>query len=467
MKRVSLLFGMVACLAFSQNKQILYGFNEIPQSLLLNPGAKVENDWFFGVPLLSQVSGQFGLSGITAYDIFADDGIDFNDKLRTAIYNMNSNDFFTVNQQLEIFSAGFAFGSSYNKNKYLSFGMYQETDVFIYFPKDYAVLAYEGNANNINRVFDLSDLNAKGEMISVFHVGFNKRVNKKFTCGFRGKIYSNIFNFNSVNNSGTFTTVPSDTNFYDHIFNLNLELQTSGVVSFGNDSNTDIKNIRKRILLGGNLGLGFDVGFTYQLKDQWTLEGSLQDIGFIRYSKDIENYELKGSYVFEGINPLIPEVSSGETAGDYWQEISDNFTELFTIEKTQTKYTTWRPIKFNGLLKYEFGEDTLKECNCLQVDSDFLNAIGAHLFAVKRPKHLQTALTGFYYRRLFDGLRAKVTYTIDSYSFSNIGIGISAHFGNVNFYAMADNLLKYQNIYDAKNLSLQFGFNYIFKANEN
>ena len=103
----------------------------------------------------------------------------------------------------------------------------------------------------------------------------------------------------------------------------------------------------------------------------------------------------------------------------------------------------------------------------MQVDSDFLNAIGAHLFAVKRPKHLQTALTGFYYRRLFDGLRAKVTYTIDSYSFSNIGIGISAHFGNVNFYAMADNLLKYQNIYDAKNLSLQFGFNYIFKANEN
>jgi len=464
MKRVSLLFGMVVCLAFSQNKQILYGFNEIPQSLLLNPGAKVENDWFFGIPLLSQVSGQFGLSGITAYDIFADDGIDFNDKLRTAIYNMNSNDFFTVNQQLEIFSAGFAFGSSYDKNKYLSFGLYQETDVFIYFPKDYAVLAYEGNANNINRVFDLSDLNARGEMISVFHVGFNKRVNKKFTYGFRGKIYSNVFNFNSVNNTGTFTTVPSDTNFYDHIFNLNLELQTSGIVSFGNDSNTDMKNIRKRILLGGNLGLGFDVGFTYQLNDQWTLEWSLQDIGFIRHSNDIENYELKGSYIFEGINPLIPEVEEGETADGYWQEISDNFTELFNIEKTQTKYTTWRPIKFNGLLKYEFGEDTSKECNCLQEDSDYLNNVGVHLFAVKRPKHLQTALTGFYYRRLFDGLRAKVTYTIDSYSFNNIGIGVSAHFGSVNFFVMADNLLKYQNVYDAKNLSLQFGFNYIFKS---
>ena len=145
-----MLLVLMTSYAFSQNKQVLYGFNEIPQSLLLNPGAKVKNDWFIGMPLLSQVHTDVGMSGVSIYDVFADDGRDFNSKLRNAIYNMDSNDHFAINQQLEIFSGGYAFGTSYIKDQYLSFGMYQETDVFVYFPGDYAILAYEGNQNNIN-----------------------------------------------------------------------------------------------------------------------------------------------------------------------------------------------------------------------------------------------------------------------------------------------------------------------------
>lgn len=471
MKLASLLFSLVTCLTFSQNKQLLFGFNEIPQSLILNPGAKADNDWFFGFPFLSHISTQFGLSGTSVYDIFADDGRDFNDKLRTAIYNMNSNDFFAVNQQLEIFSGGFAYGSSIEKDKYLSFGFYQETDVFIYFPKDFVILTYEGNANNINRVFDMSDLNVRGEMLSIFHVGFNKKVNKKFTYGFRGKIYSSVINFNSVNNNGTFSTVPANTNFYDHIFNLSLQLQTSGATTFLNDENSnfseDVKTLKRRLLFGGNLGLGLDVGFTYQSTDQWTFDLSFQDIGFIRHSKDVENYELNGNYTFEGINSLFPEVTNGETANDYWQEISSNFVELFTLDTTKTKYTTWRPIKFNSSLKYAFEKKTSKECNCLPGDSGYLNAVGAHLFAVNRPKQLQLALTTFYYRRLFNNLTVKTTYTIDSFSYKNIGLGVSAQFKNVNFYILADNLLEFKNLAKAQSVSLQLGFNYIFKPNEN
>ena len=41
---------------------------------------------------------------------------------------------------LAAFSGGYAFGPSYNKNQYLSFGLYQETDFISYFPKDFAVL---------------------------------------------------------------------------------------------------------------------------------------------------------------------------------------------------------------------------------------------------------------------------------------------------------------------------------------
>ena len=457
MKNSCLLCLLITCFSFSQNKQVLYGFNEIPQSLMLNPGAQISNDWYVGMPLLSQLHVNVGMSGISVYDVFAEDGRDFNSKLRDAIYNMDSNDHFAVNQQLEIISGGFAFGNSYEKDQYLSFGLYQETDVMVYFPKDYAILAYEGNQSNINRIFDLSHLNASAEIVSVFHVGYNKKLHNKLTVGARGKIYSSLINFNSTKNTGTFVTTPGENNYYKHTFNLDLELRTSGAGSLLNDDNSDfsedLNQLRSRVLFGGNLGLGIDIGFTYQPTEQWTVSASLQDIGFISHSKDVENYKLDGTYEFEGINPIFEESEQGQTAEEYWDEIADEFEDLFTLDTTNTKYSTWRPLKLNAALTYSFGEKVSKECNCLQGDSGYLNAVGAHLFAINRPKQPQLALTAFYYRQLFDQIRLKATYTV--------------HLGGINFYLMADNLLEFQNLAKAQSVSLQLGFNYIFKKNEN
>jgi hypothetical protein len=44
---------------------------------------------------------------------------------------------------------------------------------------------------------------------------------------------------------------------------------------------------------------------------------------------------------------------------------------------------------------------------------------------------------------------------------------MSASLGALQFYIMADNLLEYQNLAKSQSVSLQLGFNYIFKNNEN
>lgn len=61
-----------------------------------------------------------------------------------------------------------------------------------YVPKDIAVLALDGNRDYLGKVFNLSDLSAKAEMLSVFHLGFHKNINKKFILGVRGK---NLFQY--------------------------------------------------------------------------------------------------------------------------------------------------------------------------------------------------------------------------------------------------------------------------------
>ena len=66
-------------------------------------------------------------------------------------------------------------------------GMYLEGDAIGYWFRDYAILAYEGNADRLNERFDLSHLKTRGELVNVLHFGVNKNVvdvvnkNKEFS----------------------------------------------------------------------------------------------------------------------------------------------------------------------------------------------------------------------------------------------------------------------------------------------
>jgi hypothetical protein len=57
----------------------------------------------------------------------------------------------------------------------------------------------------------------------------------------------------------------------------------------------------------------------------------------------------------------------------------------------------------------------------------------------------------------------KATYTLDSFSYTNLGLGMSTKVGPVNFYVLADNLLSYADISKANSLSFQLGLNVVFK----
>jgi hypothetical protein len=66
----SCVFFFCGFLLFSQNKEVLYGLDETPQSLMLNPGTRIVNKFHFGIPLMSHFHFNGGSSGVSAYDIF-------------------------------------------------------------------------------------------------------------------------------------------------------------------------------------------------------------------------------------------------------------------------------------------------------------------------------------------------------------------------------------------------------------
>jgi len=454
---------------FAQNKQLLYDFTEIPQSMLINPGVQTDFKWYTGIPGVSGLSFQAGSSGISAFDLFAVDGIDFNTKIRERLLGqLNTRDEISGTQQIELLNVGFR---SSDPNIFYSFGIYSESDAIGYWFEDYAILAIEGNVDRLNQRFDLGDLKTRGEIMNVFHFGFNKKVDNKLTIGGRAKIYSSILDFNSSRNKGFFVTRPGENNLLSSTLNTDLKLRTSGINALraAADEDNVPATLIKRGFFGGNLGLGIDLGFTYQLNKQTVFTGSLLDLGFIYHSNDVENYTLEGDVTTEGVEVILPEDALNPNR-DFWQDLVDNIEEIVPFENNSKNYISFRPTKLYASLRYNWGEQKTPravDCDCNPNVAGnnrvpkFVNGFGGQLYMINRPRGPQTALTAFYQRRFGNALALKTTYTADKFTLTNIGFGLNLQAGPVNLYLMADNLLAYRNIADSRYASFQLGLNII------
>jgi hypothetical protein len=462
---VQLLIALWSVLAISQNKQVIYGMSDIPQNLLLNPGGKIPQKKHVGIPFLSQIHTNGGSSGVSVYDIFGNTNEDINTRIRNKIFELSDRDFFSATQQMVIIDFGWL-----AKNKiYFSGGLYEEFDFILYFPRDLAILAWEGNRDYINYEFDLGQVSSTGDLLSVYHFGANKQINNKLTVGVRAKLYSSILSYKSTNNQGTFVTTLGDAdspNVYEHTLqNVDMSLETSGLASLQdlNSSSEITKRLIGRTFFGGNLGIGVDVGATYDITDNVTASASILDLGAIFHTKDVETYSVESNYTLNGIELLFPPLANGEPAPPYYEDLEDELEREVPIDTLYNSYTQFRPTKINASLAYSFGRslDGSDDCNCKKSErADTRNQqVGVQYYSIFRPKGPQVAGTLFYSRRFTNFLAVKATYTMDSFSATNIGLGLVADLGMFNFYLAADNLLSYQNLAKANSVSLQLGFN--------
>lgn len=469
MKFPLLVFFLTAFLGtnvVAQNNQFLYGFQEIPQSLLENPGSEVTFVKHFGIPFLSGFYANGGTNNSLISSLFENDGVDLNTKLQGIILRLNTRDFISVNEQLDIINIGYKLK---NDKDYLSAGFYQELNLTSYYPKDAAIVFYQGNfADNgnieLNRDYDINHVRFKSEVIGVFHVGISRRMNKNLTTGVRVKLYSGAFNIQSLHNKGTISTILDQNGEYRHLLNnVDVTYQSSGLGKISN--NTLVGNTLKNIFFGGNLGLGFDVGFTYHLNENITLLGSVLDLGFITYSNNVTTYKIKGNIEVIDIGLINPPV---DNTIDYWENISEDINRQIPKDSIHSTYVSFRSPRINGALQYGFGKKTGRhrstDCPDLNVRTsiNYQNEIGLQVYSTIRLNRPQFATTLYYSRKVSDFLRAKITYTADSFSFSNIGLGFSKQVGNFNLYAAADNLLSYGDFYNSKKLSFNFGMNLTF-----
>lgn len=462
---IRFVFGLLMALslqpALAQDKPLLYSVDDLPQTLMSNPGAQINFTGHIGIPLFSQIHLSGGSTGVTLHDIFRADGSDINVRIREAMHNLDNTDYFSVNQQLEIISLGWKL----DKKNYLSTGIYQELDLFSYFPKDPAILVNEGNSKYLDESFYFDDFSLTAEIMTVYHLGINHKFDKRLTVGARAKLYSSIFNAESTGNTGKFTTstTPGGRNVYNHkVEDLNILINTAGFAPLKEEEGMTVEEAAAELLsrsfFGGNVGFGLDLGFSYIVDEQFIVSGSVQDIGAVFQREEVENYRYFGAYETNGIEPLFPKGGSKP----YWDIFEDEVNENLQDKTTNETYSTWRPVKANMGIQFGFGPAFLP-CDYLTVKKvRYMNLIGMQLNGVKRPKGFVTRFTTYWDRKINENHRFKVGYSLDDYSLTNIGLMYTATFNKFNVYLAVNNLLAFPNLAKANSASLQLGMQFVF-----
>lgn len=473
---IALLFLMHCASVSSQANPQLFGFDEVPLSLIEQPGAAVDADWHISLPGLGGWQLTSGVSGITLDELTGTDTEDFNQLFeQRAVQGLGKNDVVYLQARSHIFFAGFR--NPKRRSDYYSFGLYGTFFFMNYWPEDLVDLAYYGNAGpeNRGRRYQLDHLKQRGEAMAVWHVGWNRRLNKRWNIGVRAKLYKEMVHWSSTSNSGYFVTTDGNNNTVRNTLLADFELRTSGIESFRdiyrdgdlNNSESLTRLVLDRALLGGNFGFGLDFGFTFFSRPDFRIQGSIKDLGVMRHTDGVMRYRLNGAASIEGLEVLLPEDISG--ALDPWQELLDQVSADLPFENLESPYWSMRPFSTQLGFQRDFGlprpPGSAKEvCDCDAPDErkpmpEYMNSYGGVLSVLFAPRGPQPGLTAYFTRRIGRSFSLRGTYTVHKFSASNLGLGMEARLGPLQFHLIADNLLGYRNLFDSHTQSVMFGFN--------
>lgn len=462
--------------SYSQNNITIYDFANAPQALLLNPAYDIEAQYHVTIPIFGSNKLSMESSGFSAYDIFANNSIPFQDKIENTVYQLTSKDFILGNQKMGIINIG----QRINKDLYISYGLYEEADFYTTLPVELLKLPFEGTTYS-GKKYSFEGLNLQANLLSVFHVGIQKKFSKQLNIGARLKLYNSAFDFSTTSMKGSFKTDINSNNTRTHsLTDIDIELRSAGLPIKIDDNNKVVRDNNNNILLNddgediiisdylsrgsifsntfftGNKGIGIDLGVTYKIK-KTTLSASINDLGVIYNGKLTQTYSYKGDYIKEG---LAFDYDSSQPQ-DYIERLINDIDDSGPIEILDKGYFSLRPFQINLFATYGFGGIRNNQCQYLKSAYSYkpIDKIGAHIYAQKRPDKILYEASVFYERKITNGLLARVNYTVNRYSASNLGIAASGQIGKLNLYAGVNNILALTNLAKAQTISAQLGIN--------
>jgi len=421
----------------AQQNHTLYFMSEVPQASALNPAYASRCTWL-GLPFISSFHGNIGHTGFSYNQVFPEaDGIrivDF-DYLEQRLHRL---DLFTSEVHVDLLSLGL-----HHRGYFFSFRITDKAEAMVHYPNDLFGLAWRGNSPFVGETADVKRAGGNFNYYREFSVSASTWISDDLRVGVRPKLLFGKLNLNTRQEEFLLETHPDD---YRIEAEGSYRLNASMPVTVRQDSSGMIRSVRLKdglrwqdvVLNAKNPGLAVDIGAVYVGWEDWTLYGSLLDLGVIRWGDELNNFEATHRFRFEGLDE-----DDLNTAGDYGRIMRDSLRDSYEVERTHKPYYTFRPLHTYLGMTYRLNDQMaagLLEHNILYRGRIF------------------PSLTLSLNSRLNDWASLTVSYSYNQYSFRNMGAAFAVQSNKVQFYAAADNLLAVD-VLNVRNINLRWGLN--------
>ncbi len=422
--------------ASAQNSQVLY-FMNIPQNHLANPALRPSNAVYIGLPGLSGINLNVNNNFVNFSDVFLkgqpkDSIISFlhpDYDVNKFLAKIQDKNFFEPEVTVPLFGLGFSIGS----NGYVFLDINERIAGNIVLPGDLFRLALKGNEEFAGSKIDLSSLRADMKYYHEFGIGYSRNFTDKLRIGVKGKLLFGIANA-SVDNKSLGITVNDD---YSHTLDANLTVNISGPVKVYENAKHNIDSIvidDSRLKTSGgrvdflsgkkNMGLGLDIGATYNVTDRIVVSAAITDLGFITWKKDVVNLKADNQFKFSGLN-MLDFFNGTKTIDELGKDMLDSLKNAFTISNTKASFTTYLPFGITLGGSYNVTKQI---------------SVGLLSYTRIIDKQFREALTLSANINLGNALSTSFSYTAANHRYDNLGAGLAFRAGIVQFYLISDRI---------------------------
>ena len=467
MKKYIYIFIIAIAIGSAANAQqalTMYNMDRVLQTQFINPSVEVPYKVHIG-GLLIPIAGQLPPP---IYFNYANNSIHYNhifhmgegakaDSLVLDIplfmKKLQKTTHMRFDTQIELINVGIQL-----ENMFITIALTEKFKYGLSLPYDLFEFTLNGNMPYMleDKPLDFSGLGVNFTHYRELAVGGSMIANDKLTVGGRVKILFGQSNFNTNFKELSLYTDPND---YSMTWTTDMKIQSSMPVYFdymmeSDTMNFDINQASVDNFLDNpmsypfnmrNIGLGFDLGASYKITPEIDVFASLLDFGFISWNTNPQNFVSKGQYDYRGIELELWE--DNEEMQESIDEFVDTLVNTFKFDLLETGYVTWLPSSIYLGGKYKFHEK--------------VHFTALYRGEFYRKSYFQSFTLGAS-SNVTHWLSAHLTYSLAHRSADNIGLGLTARLGPVNWYLVTDSFTDMIWPQKMKNLNVRMGCNIVF-----
>ena len=403
------------------------------QNSALNPAWIPEGKLFIGLPVLSGIHVHAN-SSLSYNDLFTKENdqvtIDFDKALST----LKRQNIASVQANINLLHIGYTLDSGPTVSVFAN----ERIEGDLLYPKDLVGLVWNGNGTFLNEKVEIGQGGIRVTHFREVGIGFATPLSKRLDFGLRAKYLMGMLDMSTPGNLKAHL-ITSGSAFQLEGELQNAQVRTSGVEIY----EEEVGDLESHLVKNGNTGLAIDIGAEYKLSGDYSIAGSLLDVGWINWKENIVNHTLNDTtFTYNGINL--------DGAGDIRQALRDSLFEKFNPTKTNEPYRGWLPVKAYGSWIYHYDQRT-----------DFYVTTGARFIQ----ERLKILYGGGATRELGKALTVSLSAIKMPHQFFNVGVACAVNGGPVQLYIAADQVINIS-APNFKAFDFRFGINFQFRRRQ-